>query len=193
MPSCRAERGITLLESLVAILVVATGVFGVLSIQLRTLADAQAGMRRSQAIRLIEDLSERIHANPPMGDYLSTHFVDISGIEDCTQPCNTNDWAAREFSEWQKRAQSSLGNGRALVFQGTADSGSGTPRQLGVMIAWKENMREGAEPETTKALNQFLQLSASDASQQTCPEQYVCHLQYIGIPGHCVAERASCP
>ena len=51
MPSRQSIRGITLLESLVAILVIALGIFSVLGIQLRTLSDAQAGIRRSQALR----------------------------------------------------------------------------------------------------------------------------------------------
>ena len=39
MPSRQSIRGITLLESLVAILVIALGIFSVLGIQLRTLSD----------------------------------------------------------------------------------------------------------------------------------------------------------
>ena len=53
------QRGISLIESLVAIVVMALGILGILGVQMRTLADTQSGVRRAQAIRLIEDLSER--------------------------------------------------------------------------------------------------------------------------------------
>ena len=60
----RKQRGITLLESMIAIVVAALGIFGILGVQMRTLADTQTSMRRAQAIRLIEDMSERMKVNP---------------------------------------------------------------------------------------------------------------------------------
>ena len=49
------QRGISLIESLVAIVVMALGILGILGVQMRTLADTQTGVRRAHAIRLIED------------------------------------------------------------------------------------------------------------------------------------------
>ena len=48
------QHGITLLESLIAIVIAALGVIGIIGVQLRTLTDAQNTVRREQAIRLIE-------------------------------------------------------------------------------------------------------------------------------------------
>ena len=58
------QRGIALIESLVAIVITALGILGILGVQMRTLADTQTGVRRAQAIRLTEDLSERAKVNP---------------------------------------------------------------------------------------------------------------------------------
>ena len=63
-PRSRLQRGISLIESLVAIVVMALGILGILGVQMRTLADTQTGVRRAQAIRLIEDLSERVKSQP---------------------------------------------------------------------------------------------------------------------------------
>ena len=60
----KTQRGITLLESMIAIVVAALGILGILGVQMRTLTDTQTSMRRAQAIRLIEDLSERMKVNP---------------------------------------------------------------------------------------------------------------------------------
>lgn len=198
MPSRQSIRGITLLESLVAILVVALGVFSVMGIQIRILSDAQAGIRRSQAIRLIEDLSERINANPATSEYLSVYTAESpeAPTTDCSSPCTAEELAARDIYQWRQQVQSAFGSGRAIVFQSTADSDSTNPMQLGVLVAWKENEREGVDPASTQALNYFLKTSESDASHQTCPDQYVCHLQYISIPEHCfhsTTEGAPCP
>ena len=53
----RHQRGITLIESLAAIVVMALGVLGILGVQMRTLADSQTSVRRAQAVRLIEKLN----------------------------------------------------------------------------------------------------------------------------------------
>jgi len=58
------QRGVTLLESLIAIVLAALGAIGMIGIQLRTLADTQNTVRREQAIRLIEDLGERLKLSP---------------------------------------------------------------------------------------------------------------------------------
>ena len=44
------QRGVSLIESLVAIVVTALGILGILGVQMRTLADTQTGVRRAQAI-----------------------------------------------------------------------------------------------------------------------------------------------
>ena len=69
----RRQRGISLIESLVAIVVMALGILGILGVQMRTLTDTQAGVRRAQAIRLIEDLGERLQNNPDALGNLSTY------------------------------------------------------------------------------------------------------------------------
>ena len=58
------QRGITLIESLVAIVVASLGILGILGVQMRTLTDTQTSVRRAQAMRLIEDLSERMKVHP---------------------------------------------------------------------------------------------------------------------------------
>ena len=58
------QRGMTLIESVVAIVVAALGILGVVGTQVRTLADTQTTVRRAQAVRLIEELSERMQINP---------------------------------------------------------------------------------------------------------------------------------
>ena len=60
LPKNKHQRGIALIESLVAIVITALGILGILGVQMRTLADTSTTVRRAQAIRLIEDLGERM-------------------------------------------------------------------------------------------------------------------------------------
>ena len=74
------QRGMTLIESVVAIVVAALGILGVVGTQVRTLADTQTTVRRAQAVRLIEELSERMQINPSAQDVMEaykTGFADV--------------------------------------------------------------------------------------------------------------------
>ena len=57
------QRGTSLIEALVALLVLALGVMGMAAVQTRTLATARTTNLRAVAIRAAEDLQERIQAN----------------------------------------------------------------------------------------------------------------------------------
>jgi type IV pilus assembly protein PilV len=59
-----AQRGVSLIESLVALLVLALGVLGLLGFQLRTMIDNQNANQVAHAARLADELFERIKANP---------------------------------------------------------------------------------------------------------------------------------
>ena len=49
----KRQHGISLIESLIALIVTALGILGVVGVQMRTLTDTSSTVRRAQAIRLI--------------------------------------------------------------------------------------------------------------------------------------------
>ena len=59
------QQGISVIELLVAILLISIGLLGLLSLQLNSIHSSQGSYQRSQATLLAEDLIERIRANPP--------------------------------------------------------------------------------------------------------------------------------
>src|SRR5574344_2836239 len=89
----RRQRGITLIESLVALVISVLGIIGILGMQMRTLVDSQTATRRAQAVRLIEDLSERMRVHPnalaSLGDYIDLlNEGVISDFDDKPDPDN---------------------------------------------------------------------------------------------------------
>jgi len=76
--SRRRQRGISLIESLIALVVAALGILGVVGVQMRTLTDTSSTVRRAQAIRLIEDLGERMKANPNALAVIDNYLSDFS-------------------------------------------------------------------------------------------------------------------
>ena len=191
----RRQRGITLIESLVAIVVAALGVLGVVGAQLRTLSDTQTTVRRAQAIRLIEDLGERMHANPNalivLPDYVSD-FSDSPTAVDCeSAACAPADLAARDIAVWKQNVAANLPLGSASVFLAPADTVDGNRRQLGVMLAWRENERAGTRTDQidatqVRAADGTLSAGAGSATDAiACPAERICHLQYIPVAARC--------
>lgn len=59
-----AQRGVGMVEVLIALLVMSVGLLGYAGLQLRALNSTEEAHYRTQAMAIAEDLSERIAANP---------------------------------------------------------------------------------------------------------------------------------
>lgn len=205
------ERGVTLLESLVAILVVALGILGILAMQMRTLSDTQTAVRRAQAIRLIEDLSERMMVNPNallnLSEYASDYAKkaeDYDGADCFSAACNPAEQAAYDLWQWKTTVEETLPAGQASIFLAPGETIDANRRQLGVMVAWREN-----ESALTRALSDDDPINAMDAinaskiieadgtfadaadTDNVCPTGFSCHLQYLPVSARCAPYGAS--
>lgn len=198
-PPKHSQIGITLIESLIAIVLTALGILGILGVQMRTLTDTSTTVRRAQAIRLIEDLSERLKTNPnslaKIGDYAS-NFANTPATTNCTAACNNDQLVAYQLAEWKKAVRDQLPAGQASIFIPPAEDGipSGQRRQLGIIISWRENERDILEStykdskDATKILNESGTLvsgGGSDKTKNACPDNSTCHLQYIPVQARC--------
>lgn len=182
-----AQHGVSLIESLVAIVVMSLGILGILGVQMRTLADTQTGVRRAQAIRMIEDLSERMKVNPNalgnMNSYKSAFAATPTAATDCkTSACTNSQLAAYDIAQWKQLVKTTLPGADAEIFV-VADETDGSRRQLGVMVSWRENERST----DTSATGYKTPLVASTVggSGITCPANSSCHLQYIPLNARC--------
>lgn len=176
-PRCR-QRGVTLMESLISILILAVAVLGMLGVQLRTLAETQTGVRRSQAVRLIEDFAERIKSNPlaytNLPSYVSGWSATPSGADCMSAACTPAQLAAWDVQQWKQSLSNTLPGAQASIFLLPAESGvPGNRRQLGVMVGWRVNERS-TEALYQQPLNTFLAGTA-----ETCPANLICHLVYV--------------
>lgn len=188
LPLRHNQRGFSLIESLIALIVATLSIMGILGVQMRTLTDTQAGVRRAQAIRLIEDLSERLQNNPDALGNLSAYTASPTSTDNCeTALCTPAKLAAYDIKQWRDKVRETLPAGaQAIVFipQGGA-------RQLGVLIGWSENRysQTGQSFSTAEktALNAPLVVSATNAAGTAvnCPSGLTCHLQYVQPTQRC--------
>jgi type IV pilus assembly protein PilV len=87
----RAGRGFTLIETLVAVLVLSIGLLGIAALQLTSLQSNSTATQRSQATFLAYDIVDRMRANKRQavaGDYNIT-FADFRNITASVAPVGT--------------------------------------------------------------------------------------------------------
>ena len=191
------QRGITLIESLVAILVAALGILGVLGVQMRTLADTQTSVRRAQAIGLIEDLGERLAVNPNALADLSS-YTSAFGSEPTFTPttCETAACARAQLTSydlamWKQAVKNTLPLGQADIFIAPGETVANNRRLLGVMVAWRENERAAADSsfrdniDSTQTRSSGGTFSSATGGAVSCPSNFTCHLQYIPVAARC--------
>jgi len=141
-----AQRGFTLLEALVAMLIVAFGVLGYVGLQARTVVSTMEGYQRAQALVLLNDITQRITVNRnAAASYVAN---DIGATDPGT--CPATPVAARDLCEWghliRGAAEQQAGNkvGAVLAARGCITS-IGTDQYL-VAVVWQGVQATGASP-----------------------------------------------
>lgn len=185
------QRGITLLETLVALIVSVLGILGILGMQMRTLVDTQTSVRRAQAVRLIEDLSERMRVHPNALANIASYesgFTDTPATTGCTgtTACNSATLLTRDLGVWKANVANTLPGGQANIFMAPWEAGSSAPSQVGIMVRWRENERS----QDDGYLNPLNAVTASGGASVECngaddATRYTCHLQYITVAARC--------
>lgn len=189
------HRGFALIESLVSIAILALGILGMLGIQMRTLADTQNGVRRAQAIRLIENLSEKIKVNPNpiLPAVLAAYRVSTPGPiaipSACTAACTPTQLAQHDIATWKSQVINTLPAGDAVVFFSDDETDPNNRRQLGVMISWQQKEKDTS----TAFVAPFTTTSTGPISNVTCPANKICHLQYIQVVARCQQDNLGGP
>lgn len=193
----KRQRGITLIESLIAMVVAAMGILGILGVQMRTLTDTTTTLRRAQAIRLVEDFGERLKVNPNAVAMMDNYVSDFSNVptpSSCSTGCNKVDQAKYDLAVWKQGVANNLPMGQARIFIPAAEAGvaAESRRQLGVMISWRENERADITATEKKNIDATQvrdttsgNLISGAGSAATCPADRTCHLQFILLSARC--------
>lgn len=139
------SKGVSLVEALVALLVLSVGMLGIAALYVESLRSGRSALARSQAVVLASDMADRIRANPSGGaDYAKG--VDDQGTanSDCVQGgagCDSSTMAAHDIAMWYQSVDSragaptSLPGGRCSI---TVDT-STAPTTYAITISWSES------------------------------------------------------
>lgn len=178
------QRGISLLEALITILLLSLGVLAILGMQMRTLSNTQNSLYRAQSIRLIEDLGERLTANPNSFFFAEKFITNWEHTpptgKDCeTTNCSAEELAVYDIGTWKSFVKNTLPNGDVSVFISNDDSLE-NPRQLGVILAWRANNISTNADYITPLDN-----TNNNGKNISCPANSNCHLQFIPLMARC--------
>lgn len=118
-----AQRGVTLLEVLISIVILSVGILGLSALQLTAKRAGFESVQRSMATALVRDISERIRMNP--GEASSYVVDDLGGGSIATEPspdckaadCTPAQLAAHDLWEWEEALDG------AAEKSGTANAG----------------------------------------------------------------------
>ncbi|WP_018879654.1 type IV pilus modification protein PilV [Thioalkalivibrio sp. ALE9] len=116
--SKRRAIGVTLIEVLVALLVLSIGLIGVAALQANALQANHGSQLRSQATNLAYDITDRMRANRQ--DALNNAYVGEYDAVTCPNdaadlPSLTGSLAERDITEWRVALACGLPSGRAQI------------------------------------------------------------------------------
>jgi type IV pilus assembly protein PilV len=150
LPAQRSySRGFSLLEVLVALLVLSIGLLGLAALQTVGLKFNTQSYQRTQAVLNAYDIIDRMRANPAAvaaGSYDNIAISDpIPTPTDCgSSNCSSAQMATYDIAQWKTALASLLAAGKGAICRGsfnisltTCTAGAGNQFQIGV--EWKEN------------------------------------------------------
>ncbi|HSV54223.1 MAG TPA: type IV pilus modification protein PilV [Burkholderiaceae bacterium] len=152
-----AQRGVALMEVLIAMLIVAFGVLGFVGLQTQTTVSQVEAYQRSQALILVNDMAQRMSLNRAnAAAYVGTD-IGTTNPGDCTVIVNAADkdlceWSALIRGEAEKSGTTAVG---AVLGARGCITNTGANQYL-ISIAWQGLQATGA-PANSCGLNAYTQ------------------------------------
>jgi type IV pilus assembly protein PilV len=169
------QRGLSLIEAMVSIVVLALGMMGLAGVQARLLVESRTANSRATAVGLIDDLTNRMLLNrdAALANSYALAWSATKAAQDCaTAQCSGTQLAQSDLNTWRIAVLASLPSANATVFQSPND-----PRQIGIAIAWTANESKAADADATTYSSPFAVTTA--ANGVNCPANSICHLVYV--------------
>jgi type IV pilus assembly protein PilV len=133
----RRLQGFTLIETMVALLVISVGMIGVAALHGQALSASGTAIRRSLAVGLASDIADRIRVN--RGAQLA--YEGAASDNNCDDPtggggvdCSPAQMAAHDLFLWQTQVAQTLPGGTGAVDVDNATN----PTTYAVTVSWDE-------------------------------------------------------
>ena len=130
-------HGFTLVETMVALLVLSVGMIGIAALHGQALASSSTALNRSTAVNLAGDIADRIRVNRTA----RLAYQGAAADNNCDDPtggggvdCTPAQMAAHDLFIWQAQAAAGLPGGQGAI---NVDTGTNPPTYT-VTLSWNE-------------------------------------------------------
>jgi len=130
----RRTRGFTLVEAMVALVVLAVGMLGIAGLYVTTLRSGGSAIYRMQAVNLAADLADRIRTNRGAGLSYAGAAANNNCYGAASVDCAPPLMAANDLFVWQQQIAAILPGGAGVV----AVAGAAAPFTYTITINWAE-------------------------------------------------------
>jgi type IV pilus assembly protein PilV len=134
-PLQRVQLGFTLVEAMVALVVLAVGMLGIAGLYVTTLRSGGGSIYRMQAVSLATDLGDRIRANRGANVAYAGAAADNNCYGAAAVDCGPAQMAANDLFVWQQQIAAVLPGGNGVVLVPPVAAG---PFTYTITINWTE-------------------------------------------------------
>lgn len=138
--SVRRQSGISMVEALVALVVLSVGLLGIAGLYVSSLRTGRTALIRTQAVTLVGDMADRIRANGRAGlAYDTAEYAGAPEAQGCVVDanCTAEELAEDDLAGWIDTVSVALPSATPTVTF-TAAAGAGRPDQFTIDVQWQE-------------------------------------------------------
>jgi len=131
--SGRNEAGFSLIEVLIALVIMSVGMLGIAGLYVESMQAGRTAIFRHNAVTLASDVADRIRANPSAG----ADYEGIRGNNNCVLgnvDCDPTQMASNDIDLWKTQADGMLPNGDVTI---TFDNNV-SPPTYEIVVTWDE-------------------------------------------------------
>jgi type IV pilus assembly protein PilV len=134
----RRMAGVSIVEALVALVIISVGMLGIAGLYLASLQAGRSANLRVQALNLASDLGDRIRANRQGLDNYKAAATDKGTSHDCaTNRCSPKEIAENDLFVWKEAISEALpanANGQVKF----VDNAAPAPDRYEILVTWRE-------------------------------------------------------
>jgi type IV pilus assembly protein PilV len=134
------QRGVTIVEGLVALVILSVGMLGIASLYVTSLKTGRTALLRTQAVTLVNDIIDSIRANGTAGATyaIADRTKAPTSLVGCGDDgiCTRDEIARRDLAAWVMALDEALPGYDASITY--TDRAVGTPDVYTVSVSWQE-------------------------------------------------------
>jgi len=132
----RRNGGFTLVEAMVALIVLSVGLLGIAALYVETLRANRTSLHRTEAVNLATDIADRMRSNRPTAAVPNPYNGCVAPVTACMPAAGNNAIATADLAEWSDAIEAQLPGGTAgILYVGATAT---TPTAYVVNIGWDE-------------------------------------------------------